>query len=132
MDINQQVIQSPNIITKIELSLTPEIKKSLSFVGTMQQIVGVLTIISGAMTCLGIIAILFGIPVLISSIRLFNSGSNLSMVVTTGDGKQLALALTNLVSYWKWILINIIIIAVCIFVFFALFATVLSMAVSSH
>lgn len=132
MDINQQVIQSSNIITKIELSLTPEIKKSLSFAGTMQQIVGVLTIISGAMTCLGIITILFGIPVLISGIRLFNSGSNLSMVATTGDGKQLALALTNLASYWKWILINIIIIAVCIFVFFALFATVLSMAASSH
>lgn len=90
---NNQIVQSStqvdNVTIKIELPLTPELKKSLSFAGTMQQIVGVLTILSGAMSCLGIITAIVGIPVLMSGIRLFNSGSNFSVVASTGDEKQL-------------------------------------------
>lgn len=121
-----------NEITKIELPFTQALKKDLSFAGTMQQIVGVLTIMSGAMACLGIITAIFGVPVLISGIRLFNSGSNLSIVASTGDEKQLALGIANLASYWKWMLINFIIIAICFILMFALFGSLIAMMGSGY
>lgn len=126
---NNQIVQSStqvdNVTIKIELPLTPELKKSLSFAGTMQQIVGVL-ILSGAMSCLGIITAIVGIPVLMSGIRLFNSGSNFSVVASTGDEKQLTLALTNLSSYWKWLLIGIVLVTVSMFLFFILLGVFIS------
>ena len=47
---------------KIELEVDEALTKQLKFIGLIQQITGVLTIISGAIMCLTIIGAAAGVP----------------------------------------------------------------------
>jgi len=90
----------------------------------MQQIFGVLFAIGGAISCLGIITAIIGIPALIAGIRLFQSGSALALTVNSKKGKDLIDFLNCLNSYWKFTLIGFIIAiifyALLFFIFIAL------------
>lgn len=92
----------------ISIKITELLQKRLRFIAVMQQICGVISIISGALTCLGIITAIFGVPLLIAGIKLFQSGSAFSLTANTKRGEDLLNAITNLHSYWKLLLITII------------------------
>lgn len=92
----------------ISIQITELLQKRLRFIAVMQQICGVISIISGALTCLGIITAIFGVPLLIAGIKLFQSGSAFSLTANTKRGEDLLNAITNLYSYWKLLLITII------------------------
>ena len=49
-------------------------KKKLGFLGTFQQVMGVLAIIYGAFLCIGIFTAIVGVPVILVGIKVFKSG----------------------------------------------------------
>ncbi|RKS86961.1 hypothetical protein DES39_0167 [Orbus hercynius] len=93
----------------IQVEVDVFLMKKMSFIGTMQKIFGVFAIIGGALTCLGIITAILGVPYLIAGIKLFKSGSAFSYASYTHDSKFMKEAIVNLASYWLYTLIMIII-----------------------
>ncbi|WP_392561671.1 DUF5362 family protein [Orbus sturtevantii] len=112
----------------MQIDVDPVLIKKMSFIGTVHKIFGVLSIIGGAITCLGIITAIFGVPYIIAGIKLFKSGSSFSYAAYSKDGNLLKDAIMNLASFW---LFNLIAIA-AIFIFYALFFIIMMMAIGSR
>lgn len=98
-----------NETNTISIELTELLQKRLNFISIIQQIFGVLFAIGGAISCLGIITAIVGIPALIAGIRLFQSGSALALTVNSKKGKDLIDFFNCLNSYWKFTVIGFII-----------------------
>ena len=103
---------SDNETNTISIELTELLQKRLNFISIIQQIFGVLFAIGGAISCLGIITAIMGIPALIAGIRLFQSGSALALTVNSKKGKDLIDFFNCLNSYWKFTVIGFIIVII--------------------
>lgn len=115
-----------NETNTISFELTELLQKRMRFIAILQQIVGVFTVISGGLSCLGIITAIFGIPMIIAGIRLFQSGSSFAITADVKKGEYLADAINKLHSYWMMVLItfilSIIITAIVLIIFFTFIA----------
>ncbi|OCG38339.1 MULTISPECIES: DUF5362 family protein [Gilliamella] len=100
MDTNQANV--------ISFQTTELLKKHMRFIATMQQIFGVIFIIVGALTCLGIITAIIGIPQIIAGVKLFKSGSAFSLAASVQKENDIIDAIENLYGYWKYALITFI------------------------
>lgn len=102
----------------ISFSMNQLLFKQLRFVGTMQQIFGVLGIISGSLTCLGIITAIVGVPLIIAGVKLFQSGKGFNQTATLGREEDIIYAIQNLHGYWKFQLIVFICAIVMMVIYF--------------
>ena len=99
----------------------------MRFIAIMQQIYGVISIIIGALTCLGIISAIFGIPLILAGVKLFKSGGSFSMAANFDNEKNLVEAIENLNGYWKFSLIAFI----CSIIFFIIYMIFIIAVISS-
>ena len=119
MDLNQ-----PKSIT---INSTEMLKKQMKFIAIMQQIYGVIMIIIGALSCLGIISAIVGIPVILAGVKLFKSGSTFGMAANFDNERNLVEAIENLHGYWKFSLIALI----CSILFFIIYMILIIALISS-
>lgn len=94
---------------KISFQLTEVLKKHMNFIGGIQQVFGVIMIIAGALTCLGIITAIIGIPQIIAGVKLFKSGSAIKLTTNQQREQDMVASLENLYGFWKYSLITFII-----------------------
>ena len=109
MNFNETTMLDNKNTTTISMELTDCLRKRMRFIGIMQQVFGVLMIISGAFICVGIITAIVGIPVLLAGIKLYKSGSAFSLAAMAKGGEGLSEAINQLHGYWKMAMIIIII-----------------------
>ena len=119
MDLNQ-----PKSIT---INSTEMLKKQMKFIAIMQQIYGVIMIIIGALSCLGIISAIIGIPVILAGVKLLKSGSTFGMAANFDNERNLVEAIENLHGYWKFTLIAFI----CSILFFIIYMILIVALISS-
>ena len=119
MDINETNI--------ISINSTELLRKQMRFIAIMQQIFGVIAVIGGAISCLGIITAIIGVPVILGGIKLFKSGNSFSLAANLQKGDDFVEAITNLHGYWKFQLITFI----CSIIFFILYIIILIVFVAS-
>ncbi|MCR4435558.1 MAG: DUF5362 domain-containing protein [Clostridiales bacterium] len=65
------------------------------------SLMGVLTIIGGAITCLGIITAAIGVPMIIAGLKLLKAVDNTKAFSDTDDVRKLGEAMDNLNRYFK-------------------------------
>ena len=99
-----------NEILHVEMDAT--LKKQLGFLGIIYQICGVLTIISGAMMCIGIITAVVGVPYIMGGLKLFSAGGSFSQTVRENRGETLKNALGDLAKAMKLVLIAMVVMIV--------------------
>ena len=71
------------------IKLDPLFKKKLGFLGLMQQIIGVIVIIDGALYCLPIVTAILGVPFIIIGLKMFKSGGEYKKSLVTLEGEDL-------------------------------------------
>jgi hypothetical protein len=109
------------------IDLDETFKKKLSFLGTFQQVIGVLSIIYGAVTCLGLITAVIGVPVIIIGLKVFKAGGAYKDSLMNSNGESLKNGICETSDAAKIYLIFLIIVVIIsviftIFSFVALFA----------
>lgn len=102
----------------LQVEMNETLKKQIGFLGIIYQICGVLTIISGAMMCLGIITAVIGVPYIMGGLKLFSSGGSFSQTVRENQGEALKSALGDLAKAVKLLLIAMIVLIVFYIVIF--------------
>ncbi|OCG03028.1 DUF5362 family protein [Gilliamella sp. wkB112] len=122
MDFNQNNFDHNNTIS---IELSELLQKRMRFIAIMQQIYGVLFVIGGGISCIGIITAIVGIPMIIAGIKLFQSGSAFSLTANAKRGEDLVNAITQLSSYWKFTLIGFIALIVTYLLVIILFVSFL-------
>ena len=95
-------------------------KKKLGFLGTFQQVMGVLAIIYGAFLCIGIFTAIVGVPVILVGIKVFKSGGAYKDALMNSSGEDLKRGLCELSDASKIYLVLLIIgivvsVIICIF-----------------
>ncbi|XKM14100.1 DUF5362 family protein [Orbaceae bacterium ac157xtp] len=116
----QQSNSQKNEVISMEADYT--LTRTLSFLGTVHKVFGVLTIIGGVVWCLGIITAIIGIPLIIAGVKLFNSGSCFTQTTYTNDSRFLRQALVSFASYWKILIIALLVMiaSYAIFIIYAM------------
>lgn len=94
---------------KIEMVADETLAKQLKFIGLIQQIMGVLTIISGAIMCITIIGAAAGVPYIIGALNIFKSGGSFSDTSRNNSGESLREAIASLAKGMKMLLIGFVI-----------------------
>ena len=94
---------------KIELEVDEALTKQLKFIGLIQQITGVLTIISGAIMCLTIIGAAAGVPYIMGAINIFKSGGSFGDTSRNNSGESLKEAIAGLAKGMKLLLIGFVV-----------------------
>ena len=94
---------------KIELEVDEALTKQLKFIGLIQQIIGVLTIISGAIMCLTIIGAAAGVPYIMGAINIFKSGGSFGDTSRNNSGESLKEAIAGLAKGMKLLLIGFVV-----------------------
>ena len=84
-------------------------KKKLGFLGTFQQVMGVLAIIYGAFLCIGIFTAIVGVPVILVGIKVFKSGGAYKDALMNSSGEDLKRGLCELSDASKIYLVLLII-----------------------
>ena len=102
-------------------------KKKLGFLGTFQQVMGVLAIIYGAFLCIGIFTAIVGVPVILVGIKVFKSGGAYKDALMNSSGEDLKRGLCELSDASKIYLVLLIIgivvsVIICIFIMGAMIA----------
>ncbi len=102
-------------------------KKKLGFLGTFQQVMGVLAIIYGAFLCIGIFTAIVGVPVILVGIKVFKSGGAYKDALMNSSGEDLKRGLCELSDASKIYLVLLIIgivvsVILCIFFMGAMIA----------
>lgn len=92
----------------LHLEIDTFLMRKMSFIGTMQKVFGVLAVIVGAFTCIGIVTAIIGIPYILSGIKLYKSGNAFAFAAYSKDGKFMREALLNLAGFWKYVLIIVL------------------------
>lgn len=92
----------------ISFQLTEVLKRHMNFIGGIQQVFGVIMIIAGALTCLGIITAIIGILQIIAGVKLFKSGSAIKLTTNGQKERDMVASLENLYGFWKYTLISFI------------------------
>ncbi len=93
----------------IEIMVDEALPKQLKFIGLIQQIMGVLTIISGAIMCLTIIGAVAGVPYIMGGLSIFKSGGAFGDTSINNSGESLKEAIANLAKGMKLMLIGFVI-----------------------
>ena len=119
MDLNQ-----PKSIT---INSTDVLKKQLKFIAIMQQIYGVIMIVIGAISCIGILSAIVGIPIILAGVKLFKSGNTFGLAANFDNEQNLIEAIENLHGYWKFSLIALI----CSILFFIIYMILIIALISS-
>lgn len=109
----EESVKDTEILT---LEVDQTLKKQLGFMGILYQIFGVLTIVSGAMMCIGIITAIAGVPYIMAGLKMFKSGSSFSETVRNNEGNSLKNALSELAKAMKLGLIAMIVFFVMYFI----------------
>ncbi|NUF48627.1 DUF5362 family protein [Gilliamella sp. ESL0250] len=115
-----------NQTNTITFQTTELLKKHMRFIATMQQIFGVIFIIAGSFTCLGIISAIIGIPQIIAGVKLFKSGSAFSLAASLQKEDDIIAAIENLYGYWKYFLITFIASVIFLILYIAIIITIFS------
>ena len=105
---------------KIELEVDEALTKQLKFIGLIQQIIGVLTIISGAIMCLTIIGAAAGVPYIMGAINIFKSGGSFGDTSRNNSGESLKEAIAGLAKGMKLLLIGFVVWIVLYIIFIVL------------
>jgi hypothetical protein len=94
------------------------------------RFVGIFTIIGGALTCLGIITAIIGVPMIISGLRLREAADSFSSYVASGDFAVLQQGLERQGRYFfiqkVFIIIALAFAALYLFFFIAFFGAIMS------
>ena len=93
----------------IEIMVDEALPKQLKFIGLIQQIMGVLTIISGAIMCLTIIGAVAGVPYIMGALNIFKSGGAFGDTSRNNSGESLREAIASLAKGMKLMLIGFVI-----------------------
>ena len=115
---------------KIELEVDEALTKQLKFIGLIQQITGVLTIISGAIMCLTIIGAAAGVPYIMGAINIFKSGGSFGDTSRNNSGESLKEAIAGLAKGMKLLLIGFVVWIVLYIIFIVVMTMVGVFAVS--
>ena len=104
-------------------------KKKLGFLGTFQQVMGVLAIIYGAFLCIGIFTAIVGVPVILVGIKVFKSGGAYKDALMNSSGEDLKRGLCEISDASKIYLVLLIIgivvsVILCIFFMGAMIAAI--------
>ncbi|WP_435310007.1 DUF5362 domain-containing protein [Sebaldella termitidis] len=94
---------------EIIIAVDEALPKQLKFIGLVQQIMGVLTIISGAIMCLTIIGAAAGVPYIIGALNIFKSGGAFGDTSRNESGESLREAIAGLAKGMKLMLIGFVI-----------------------
>ena len=102
-------------------------KRKLGFLGTFQQVMGVLAIIYGALLCICIFTAIVGVPVILVGIKVFKSGGAYKDALMNSSGEDLKRGLCELSDASKIYLVLLIIgivvsVIICIFFMGAMIA----------
>ena len=113
--------------TPMTVQLDEVFKKKLGFLGTFQQVMGVLAIIYGAFLCIGIFTAIVGVPVILVGIKVFKSGGAYKDALMNSSGEDLKRGLCELSDASKIYLVLLIIgivvsVIICIFFMGAMIA----------
>ena len=84
-------------------------KRKFGFLGTFQQVMGVLGIIYGAFLCIGILTAVVGVPVILMGIKVFKSGGAYKDSLMNSSGEDLKRGLCEISDASKIYLVLIII-----------------------
>ncbi len=104
-------------------------KKKLGFLGTFQQVMGVLVIIYGAFLCIGIFTAIIGVPAILIGIKVFKSGGAYKDALMNSSGEDLKRGLCEVSDASKIYLVLLIIgivvsVILCIFFMGAMIAAI--------
>ena len=94
-----------SINSLINIQVDEIFKKKVNFLGLMQQIFGVISIIGGGLSCLSIIGAVLGIPYIFIGIKIFKSGESYKKSMLTLEGNDLKNGLTIYSDVMKFTLI---------------------------
>lgn len=86
----------------------------------------IIDIITGALSCFGIITAAYGIPQIISGIKLLNATDGLKSYMSTGDTTKMGDVLYNFNKYFKLSGISIIIKIVFIVIFLVVYGIIIA------
>ena len=116
-----------SINSLINIQVDEIFKKKVNFLGLMQQIFGVISIIGGGLSCLSIIGAVLGIPYIFIGIKIFKSGESYKKSMITMEGRDIKEGLTLFSDAMKIYIIMIVVILVIEILFFIIFiSTILS------
>ena len=107
-------------------------KKKLGFLGTFQQVIGVLSIIYGAFTCLGLISAVIGVPVIIIGLKVFKAGGAYKEALMKASGEDLKNGLCETSDAAKIYLIVLIVCIVLSIIFSIFFMGILMTTISEY
>ena len=88
-------------ITNFNIPAVPANIPDTGKLSSWAKFIGVMNIIMGAFSCLGIITAAYGIPLIISGIRLLGAVEDLGKYSREGDAARLADTFSNLYKYFK-------------------------------
>lgn len=125
----EEIEKNAEILT---VEMDTAFKKQLGFLGIIYQICGIITIISGAMMCIGIITAIVGVPYIMAGIKVFKSGGSFSETTRNADGNSLKNALAELSKAVKIMLITFVILIAMYILIFIIMMIVLVFAAASQ
>ena len=135
MDNLEEMYSKSSFNTPKDNSMTIDIdevfKKKLGFLGTFQQVMGVLGIIVGAFYCLTILLAVLGVPVIIMSLKVFKAGGAYKDALMNSNGEDLKRGLCDTSDASK-IYVIFIIIFIVIYIIAIIFIIILAIAESSY
>ncbi|MCP1226178.1 DUF5362 domain-containing protein [Sebaldella sp. S0638] len=130
----EELYSKSNFDTSKEKSMTVQLdeifKKKLRFLGTFQQVIGILGIIYGAFACIGIITAIIGVPVIIIGLKVFKAGGAYKASLLNANGEELKNALCETSDAAKLYLIVLIVFIVLYILFFIIIMVVMIAALS--
>lgn len=97
--------------------------KNLSKWATFKAVVDIIT---GAITCLGIITAIFGVPQILAGVKLLAATDDLNRYVLTRDSKNISIALYNMNRFFKFtgaVVITKICLSLLILIFYGFLIT---------
>ena len=118
----EELYSKSNFDISKEKSMTVQLdeifKKKLGFLGTFQQVIGILAIIYGAFACIGIITAIIGVAVIIIGLKVFKAGGAYKASLLNANGEELKNALCETSDAAKLYLIVLIVFIVLYILFF--------------
>ncbi|GAB5466650.1 MAG: hypothetical protein Kapaf2KO_20860 [Candidatus Kapaibacteriales bacterium] len=103
--------------------VNPDIAKNMKFSGIMY-------IITGALTCLGIITAIIGVPMIIAGLRAKDAGEKLEGYMATGDSVAFDGYMSNIGDHFKMLKIYFIIYIIATVLGIIFYASFIGMIVS--
>ena len=116
----------------IEITVDEALSKQLKFIGLIQQIMGVLTIISGAIMCVTIIGAVAGVPYIMGALSIFKSGGAFGDTSINNSGESLKEAIASLAEGMKLMLIGFVIWIAMYILFMVVMMIIMLFAVASQ